>query len=252
MKGPFRVFTSAISLRCIHRLNDHCMKTLALAVLTLFFAVTCALPTGPEETVPDSTAADLQSGRWVFDPWNRRRRSSKSPTRMAPYAPFQAVKRSATRPACQPVLNTRCAWYNPFRKCGGGASCTGAFFNFYGAHSGQCICPTGTCAKDGKCVASPEFWKVRMPRLRTHFRPDGPMGTVSRQPVSKDPKKIFCPVLAAMWNAGGFEGKVDELGRVSRLHVQQALVDTIGISNQMGFFFGIATAGYRDDDPQVL
>lgn len=84
--------------------------------------------------------------------------------------------------------------------------------------------------KDGKCVADSELYK----------------------PIEKDPKQILCPVLASMYNAGGFDGMVDDLGRVSRLNVQKALVDTIGIANDMGFFFGMATAGYRADDPQAV
>jgi hypothetical protein len=55
-----------------------------------------------------------------------------------------------------------------------------------------------------------------------------------------------------MYNAGGFDGMVDELGRVSRLNVQKALIDTIGAEKSVGFFFGIATAGYRDNDPQSV
>lgn len=84
--------------------------------------------------------------------------------------------------------------------------------------------------KDGKCVANSELY----------------------QPIEKDPKQILCPVLASMFNAGGFDGMVDDLGRVSRLNVQRALMDTIGIDKDVGFLFGMATAGYRANDPQEI
>jgi hypothetical protein len=149
-----------------------------------------------------------------------------------PCTTWRAETWKPDRPYCNPVLHEKCNWYNPFSwGCTGGSSCSGKYFSFAGVNlNGQCLCPKGSCVKNGECVPSPEFFK----------------------PINKNPKDILCPVLAAMYNAGGFDGMVDELGRVSRLNVQKALVDTIGAEKIVGFFFGIGTAGYRDNDPQSV
>jgi len=65
-------------------------------------------------------------------------------------------------------------------------------------------------------------------------------------PKVLDAKKIVCPVLAALYNAGFF--KPDAYGRVERVDVQAGIRDGLNADDSTGFFFGLTTAGYTKAD----
>jgi len=133
---------------------------------------------------------------------------------------FCAPKRGVSAQECNPVVSDACAWSgNPltWRSCSVDSVCTGLFNSFehwITPNPGLCICPANTCAVNGECAKSPELYA----------------------PIEKTSEEIFCPVLAAIYNAGGFAGKIDALGRVTRLDLQQALIDSIGADPKVGFF----------------
>lgn len=101
--------------------------------------------------------------------------------------------------------------------------CSGLSFGFSsGVSLGKCVCKAGYCVEGGKCV--PKFVA----------------------PAVLDDKKIVCPVLASLYNAGLF--KADAYGRVERLDVQAGIRDGLNADDQTGFGFGLTTAGYKEAD----
>jgi len=130
-------------------------------------------------------------------------------------------------PVCQMKTGGTCRFSGcaSWRK----AECTGFSFGFSSGFTlGQCVCTAGTCAKDGKCVPSPELTKP---------------------PKVLEAKKIVCPVLASLFNAGIF--KTDEYGRVERQNLQDGITNGLGASSETGKLFGVTTAGYTKADSRT-
>jgi len=107
-----------------------------------------------------------------------------------------------------------------------GAECSGFSFGFSsGITLGKCICGQGKCAVNGKCVENPEAY---------------------RAPANLDAKKIVCPVLASLFNAGFL--KPDKYGRIEQLQLQQGIMDGLGTVKAVGRLFALTTAGYKEAD----
>jgi len=138
--------------------------------------------------------------------------SCVEPSQLPPPAP----------PVCEKKVGESC---NFLDQCGDkGAVCTKPSFGFSTGFSlYECTCPGMTCAADGQCVDQAQ-----------------------PPPETLDAKKIVCPVLASLYNAGIF--KPDAYGRVERLQIQRGIVDGLGADETTGWFFGITTAGFKEDD----
>jgi len=107
------------------------------------------------------------------------------------------------------------------------AECSGWTFSFTtGVQSPVCVCSKpGTCAVNGTCVSSPEL---------------------TAPPPELNAKKIVCPVLASLYNAGFLVP--DEYGRVERLKVQEAIRVGLNADDLTAWFFGQTTAGFTAAD----